>query len=135
MLSKSFSYLKNLCKQPKTFFGFTGKTNDPFDEDTEIYSYKLQAIDNLPKIPTFRVIDVNGKLIAKEYDLKPDNKELFIKIFETMVRLEEMDTFLLMSQRQGKISFYMPSFGESACVIGSAAALKFEDLIWAQYRE
>lgn len=29
----------------------------------------------------------------------------------------------------------MPSFGESGCVVGSAAALKFEDLIFAQYRE
>lgn len=35
----------------------------------------------------------------------------------------------------GKISFYMTSFGEHGCIVGSAAALKPEDLVYTQYRE
>ena len=39
-----------------------------------------------------------------------------------------------MSQRQGKISFYMTSFGETGCVIGATAGLNDKDLIYPQYR-
>lgn len=46
-----------------------------------------------------------------------------------------MDTILFESQRQGRISFYMTSFGEEAALIGSAAALASNDLVYAQYRE
>lgn len=46
-----------------------------------------------------------------------------------------MDTILYESQRQGRISFYMTSFGEEATLIGSAAALEPNDLAYAQYRE
>jgi len=46
-----------------------------------------------------------------------------------------MDRILYESQRQGRISFYMTSFGEEATHIGSAAALNPKDLVYAQYRE
>ena len=40
-----------------------------------------------------------------------------------------------MTQRQGKISFYMPSFGEQATTVGVGAGLEAEDLVFPQYRE
>lgn len=40
-----------------------------------------------------------------------------------------------MTQRQGKISFYMPSIGEQATTVGVGAALEFEDMVYPQYRE
>jgi len=46
-----------------------------------------------------------------------------------------MDSLLYDAQRQGRLSFYMTSFGEEATVIGSAAALNNDDEIFAQYRE
>lgn len=52
-----------------------------------------------------------------------------------MVQLNVMDKILYESQRQGRISFYMTSFGEEGSHLGSAAALSEEDLIYAQYRE
>ena len=52
-----------------------------------------------------------------------------------MVRIDEMDQILYMSQRQGKISFYMTSFGETAVTLGTAAALHDSDVIYTQYRE
>ncbi len=52
-----------------------------------------------------------------------------------MSLLHQMDTLLYESQRQGRISFYLTSFGETAAQIGSAAALNNKDLVYAQYRE
>lgn len=52
-----------------------------------------------------------------------------------MITLNEMDQILYDIQRQGRISFYMTSFGEEATHFGSASALDPEDVIFAQYRE
>jgi 2-oxoisovalerate dehydrogenase E1 component alpha subunit len=52
-----------------------------------------------------------------------------------MILLNTMDTILYESQRQGRISFYMTTFGEEATLIGSAAALESNDMVYAQYRE
>jgi 2-oxoisovalerate dehydrogenase E1 component alpha subunit len=46
-----------------------------------------------------------------------------------------MDTILHNAQRQGRISFYMTQHGEEAIHMGSASALKPQDVILAQYRE
>ena len=48
-----------------------------------------------------------------------------------MIRLRQMDNILQNAQRQGRISFYMTCRGEEAIHIGSAAALRPQDL---QYR-
>lgn len=46
-----------------------------------------------------------------------------------------MDSIFYDAQRQGRISFYMTSYGEEAIHVGSAAALNDQDIIFAQYRE
>ena len=46
-----------------------------------------------------------------------------------------MDNIFYDVQRQGRISFYMTSYGEEGIHIGSAAALQSADLVTAQYRE
>jgi 2-oxoisovalerate dehydrogenase E1 component alpha subunit len=80
------------------------------------------------------MIPINaGTLVSKEYDRI--SAETLNRVYETMVRIEEMDSILYMSQRQGKISFYMTSFGETAVAVGTAAALKDHDLVFPQYRE
>lgn len=56
-------------------------------------------------------------------------------MYSDMVSLQIMDTFLYEAQRQGRISFYMTSFGEEAVTISSAAALTKDDIILPQYRE
>lgn len=50
-------------------------------------------------------------------------------------RLHIMDNILYEAQRQGRISFYMTSFGEEAIHIGSAATIEKGDIIYGQYRE
>jgi len=62
------------------------------------------------------------------------SQELAIKMYKDMVTLNIMDTILYDAQRQGRISFYMTSFGEEA-QIGSAAALTLDDVVFGQYRE
>jgi 2-oxoisovalerate dehydrogenase E1 component alpha subunit len=56
-------------------------------------------------------------------------------MYRTMIRLETMDDILYNAQRQGRVSFYMTNSGEEAIQIGSAAAMKDTDEIFAQYRE
>jgi hypothetical protein len=55
--------------------------------------------------------------------------------YEKINRLNPTDKIQYDAQRQGRISFYMTSFGEEAIHIGSSAALDPEDEIFAQYRE
>ena len=44
-----------------------------------------------------------------------------------MLRTNEFDKQAGKFQSAGKISFYMPSFGETAATVASVAALEFED--------
>jgi 2-oxoisovalerate dehydrogenase E1 component alpha subunit len=57
------------------------------------------------------------------------------KMYQKMITLNVMDTILYDVQRQGRVSFYMTSFGEEAIHFGSAAAIELSDVIYAQYRE
>jgi len=47
-----------------------------------------------------------------------------------MITLDTMDNILYDVQRQGRISFYMTNYGEAASHLGSAVALKPEDVIY-----
>ena len=58
----------------------------------------------------------------------------FLKMYEAMVRVRAMDERGLMSQRQGRIGFYVPSFGEEGHQIGAAYALAPDDWCYPSYR-
>jgi 2-oxoisovalerate dehydrogenase E1 component alpha subunit len=96
------------------------------------YTQKLEVQNSFPHVNTYRAIDLDGKLL--DTTVKYDPKYL-TKILNTMIRVDEMDQILLKVKAQGRISFYMSSFGEHACIVGSAAALDSEDLVYTQYRE
>ncbi|OJA17210.1 hypothetical protein AZE42_00229 [Rhizopogon vesiculosus] len=86
------------------------------------------------KIPTYRVLDGLG--VPVEGAEVPEISEQFARrLYEKMQLLPTLDNILYNVQRQGKISFYMTSYGEEAAVIGSAAALADDDEVLAQYRE
>lgn len=86
------------------------------------------------RIPVYRVMNDQGKIIAPGYTLKHDDETLK-KWYKLMIKLNVMDSIFYDAQRQGRISFYMTSFGEEAIHFGSASALDSEDVIFAQYRE
>ncbi|KAK4052229.1 hypothetical protein OIO90_004451 [Microbotryomycetes sp. JL221] len=91
-------------------------------------------------IPAFRMLDGDGNIlpdVPKEWKDKaeaiPD--DMLIKMYKTMILMPVMDTILSSSQRQGRISFYMTSYGEEGAVVASAAAWENHYEVFAQYRE
>ncbi len=61
--------------------------------------------------------------------------ETLLKAYRIMRMFNYVDERMITLQRQGTISFAMSGFGEEAAVVGSVAALDFEDWIFPQYRE
>lgn len=58
-----------------------------------------------------------------------------LRMYTMMSLLPQLDSVLYSAQRQGRITFWMTSYGEEAAVIGSAGALFDDDEVFAQYRE
>ena len=87
------------------------------------------------KIPCFRVMDENGKIVNNGGYEKLIPIDKLKKIYETMVTINEADQVFNAAQRQSRISFYMTCTGEEASVIGSCAAIQDHDMIFPQYRE
>ena len=86
-------------------------------------------------MPTYRIMDERGAILpgcAIDPELTQD---VIMRVYRTMVRSTVMDTLLYESQRQGRISFFLTSYGEEGAVLGAAAALQPDDEVFAQYRE
>lgn len=86
------------------------------------------------KIPVLKILQADGTLYPGA-SLPSIDKELALKIYDTLAFIRVLDERMLAAQRQGRISFYMTCIGEEAAVTGSAAALSDDDVIMAQYRE
>ncbi|XP_076919374.1 2-oxoisovalerate dehydrogenase subunit alpha 1, mitochondrial-like [Bidens hawaiensis] len=86
------------------------------------------------RVQCYRVLDEDGYLISSNMS-ELVSKEVALKVYSGMVTLDTMDKFFYEAQRQGRLSFYLTSFGEEAINIASAAALSSEDTVLAQYRE
>lgn len=117
--------MKNISKRL-----FSSKSDDFF---TQKFSNEMHFLKPTEKIKCFRVMDENGKVISNKYDNL--SKELSLKIFTNMIKINQCDTRFNLAQREGKISFYMTCTGEEASTVASAAALSPNDLIYPQYRE
>lgn len=63
------------------------------------------------------------------------DEEAAVALYSSIARLQTMNAVFYESQRQGRFSFYMTSAGEEATTVGSAAALRTSDPVFAQYRE
>ncbi|KAJ3131650.1 hypothetical protein HDU90_008172 [Geranomyces variabilis] len=98
------------------------------------YTEKMSFNRDPKAMSTYRVLDLEGNVIdpAQEPNLP---KEVLLKMYKSMLTLNAMDLILYEAQRQGRISFYMTSYGEEATHMGSAAALKNDDVVYGQYRE
>ncbi|KAJ2793510.1 hypothetical protein H4S07_007026, partial [Coemansia furcata] len=100
---------------------------------TSEYTHDLRFASSVESIPTYQVMDTDGRVLdaANEPQMSKDEAR---HIYKNMLILNAMDQILYEAQRQGRISFYMTSFGEEA-LIGSAAALDPKDHVFGQYRE
>lgn len=56
-------------------------------------------------------------------------------LYRTMALTRAFDQRMITLQRQGRLGFYLGSYGEEAATVGSAYALKPEDWIFPCYRE
>jgi hypothetical protein len=97
------------------------------------YTSKLDFVDRDHVIPTYRVLDKDGKVVsgAKLPNLTQD---WATKVYKDMVTLNTMDMIMYEAQRQGRISFYMTNYGEEATHMGSAAGLHPDDVVFGQVR-
>jgi len=107
---------------------------------TELYNdgpivHEASFIDgHSVEIPELKILHQDGS-IYPEADLPDIDKELALKIYNTLAFHRVLDERMVASQRQGRLSFYMTALGEEAASIGGAAALKPQDMIMTQYRE
>jgi 2-oxoisovalerate dehydrogenase E1 component alpha subunit len=63
------------------------------------------------------------------------SKETLLRMYRNMSLTRAFDERGMMLQRQGRIGFYVPSFGQEAIQTGTAAALAEKDWIFPSYRE
>eukprot|EP00030_Apusomonadida_sp_AF-17_P003136 a345317_263.p1 GENE.a345317_263~~a345317_263.p1 ORF type:complete len:434 (+),score=196.47 a345317_263:67-1302(+) len=109
--------------------------NYPGAPEAEITTQFSFVIQQKP-LPVFRMMNTSGEFEAGvDVPEIAKDKSLVLKMYEHMNMTQIMDTFMAKRQRQGSVSFYMTAYGEEATHIGSAAALKDEDVVYAQYRE
>lgn len=102
-----------------------------FKDEPSKYTQLLSLQKNSSDNKIFRLIDLSGNLLNESFAKNP----IFFKIYETMVKTEEMDNILNLAQAKGQLIFYITSFGEVATTVASTAALNESDLIFPQYRE
>lgn len=98
-------------------------------------SHSLKFIDSHAlDIPTLTILSDNGEILAGA--TAPDiDQDTALNLYSTMRFIRLLDERMQAAQRQGRVSFYMQCLGEEAAITASAAALKPEDMIMAQYRE
>ncbi|XP_031125876.1 2-oxoisovalerate dehydrogenase subunit alpha 1, mitochondrial-like isoform X1 [Ipomoea triloba] len=87
------------------------------------------------RIPCYRVLDDDGYVLPGSSVFEQVRQEMAMKMYSAMVTVQTVDTIFYEAQRQGRLSFYLTSFGEEAVSIGSAAALSPDDVLMLQYRE
>ncbi len=63
------------------------------------------------------------------------NESELLSLWKAMVRTRALDERAMKLQRQGRIGFYVPSFGEEAAQVGSAFAFGKDDWITPSYRQ
>ncbi|CUS09049.1 unnamed protein product [Tuber aestivum] len=110
---------------------FPGAVNSKFTHEL-----KFQRPQDLPAIPTYRLIDTHGEVVDKSRE--PDiSQELALKMYKDMITradkfLYGMEIWSLHLSGAGNANV---SAGEEGIAVGSAAALAPDDVIFSQYRE
>lgn len=98
-------------------------------------SHKVKIIENgIVDIPMLQILNAQGEA-HKDAELPDLDQQTATAIYRTMQYIRVLDERMVAAQRQGRISFYLACSGEEASTIGSAAALKPQDMIMSQYRE
>ena len=129
--SKSLQRPTKMMAQTRSFGAMNEINRDLFEHK---FTSDMEFRSSFDKIKCFRVLDEDGNVVTPGYDTKV-SEELLMKMYDTMITMNEADKVYNAAQRQSRISFYMTQLGEEASGIGTAAALDPSDLIFPQYRE
>lgn len=79
------------------------------------------------------VLGTDGAVKKKD---RPSLSEEDLRLLHgTMVRTRKLDERGMLLQRQGRLGFYLPSFGEEAAHVGSSFAADPDDVIAQSYRQ
>lgn len=100
------------------------------------FTSNLSFLDptTLAPMEIYRLIDTDGNEYDKSYTSDVD-QGMATRMYTEMHTIAFLDQIMYEAQRQGRLSFYMVNSGEEASAIGSASALKPNDVIFSQYRE
>ncbi len=130
MLARSVRQLSKIA-------GVRRFANCPWKMMDYYYNYdftnKMEMIDHKMRFPLFRAMDLEGNVLAPEYEI--NDKEYLTKVLELMVTCREMDTVYNNAQRQNRVTFYMTGTYEEAANLGCITAVKPQDALFLQYRE
>jgi pyruvate dehydrogenase E1 component alpha subunit len=80
-----------------------------------------------------QILDESGNAAASDIEAMDD--ELFVSMYEWMLKARQFDIRLVKLQRQGRVGTYAPYSGQEAAQVGSALALQKDDWIFPSYRE
>lgn len=108
---------------------YPGGVNVPYVSEMVVSRPEIEE-----NLAAFRILDNDGSVRADAPE-PTLSQETVVEMYTVMTRLTVMDQIFYDAQRQGRISFYMTSGGESGIHVGSAAGIKQRDMIYAQYRE
>src|SRR5262249_24698040 len=79
-----------------------------------------------------QIISESGRAVpGSEPRLKPSR---MVELYQAMLRTRLLDERMLNLQRQGRIGFYVPSTGEEASQVGTAACVGKNDWVYPSYR-
>ncbi|SBT80654.1 2-oxoisovalerate dehydrogenase subunit alpha, mitochondrial, putative [Plasmodium malariae] len=97
------------------------------------FSTELNTVNEVAKIPIFRILDTNGNLL--DGYKPPFEEEEIVNLYKQMVEFSIWDEIFYGIQRQGRISFYIVNDGEEGLQFGIGKALSVDDHLYCQYRE
>ncbi len=96
-------------------------------------SVKAKARTSVLREDCYTVLNEDGSVDPKK---EPKiAKETLIAMYRNMALTRAFDERGMMLQRQGRIGFYVPSFGQEAIQTGTAAVLAKKDWAFPSYRE
>lgn len=88
-------------------------------DESITYTTILNIIDpsTQKKWPLFSILNIDGELLPNA-TVPIIEKDLMLKMYKMMTRIQVLDDVFFNAQRQGRFSFYMQNTGEEAIHIG-----------------
>src|SRR3989344_2142157 len=94
---------------------------------------RLKKVIERFQVDYLQILNENGN--CDERLMPPLNKKQIKEMYEYMILTRVFDDKALKLQRQGRLGTYAPTRGQEATQIGSAFAIKDDDMVFPAFRE